>query len=249
MSFRTRIRSTFPYVIAIVGGFLLSYLIVAFFIFPAGIVPREARIPNVTGLLLNDATKRLAEVGFRGMVGESRFHAAAPKGTVLEQTPAAGSHDAEGATVNLVVSAGQKFVAVPAVIGLPRQEAEAALEAAGLDVGAVTEQPSTEPAGQVVASSPKQGASTPIPSSVRLVISAGMHVVIVPDLKGHTVQDAREMLARVGLALGDVSSPSMVNTDSATIASQQPAAGAEVAMGTRVSVQVSGVAAAPPGAR
>ena len=240
MSLRTRIRGSFPYAIAIAGGFLLAYLIVAFFIFPAGIVPREARIPNVTGLLLSDATKRLAEVGFHGMVGESRFHAAAPKGTVLEQTPAAGQHDAEGATVNLVVSAGQKLVAVPNVVGLQRQEAEAALEAAGLEVGPVTEQASTEAAGQVVASSPKEGVSTPVPTTVRLVVSAGMRVVVVPDLVGHTVQDAREMLARVGLALGDVSSPSMMDTDSAKVAHQTPAAGAEVAAGTRVSVQVSG---------
>lgn len=245
MSFRTQIRGTFPYLIAIVGGFLLAYLIVAFFVFPAGLVPREAKIPNVTGLLLDDANKQLAEVGFHGMVTESRFHAAAPKGTVLEQTPAAGKHDAEGATVSLVVSAGQKFVSVPNVIGMQQPDAQAALEAAGLDVGPVSEQVSAEPAGQVVALSPKEGTSTPIPTSVRLIVSSGMHVVVVPDLVGHTVQEARDMLNRVGLALGDVSSASMVDTDSAKVASQQPVAGSQVGIGSRVSVQVSGVALTP----
>lgn len=241
MSLRTGIRSTFPYAIAIVGGFLLAYLIVAFFVFPAGLVPREAKVPNVTGLLLDEANKQLAEVGFHGAVSESRFHAAAPKGTVLEQAPAAGKRDEEGATVGLVVSAGQKFVSVPSVVGMQQQDAQAALEAAGLDVGPVSEQVSAEPAGQVVASSPKEGTNTPIPTSVRLIVSSGMHVVIVPDLVGHTVQEAREILNHVGLSLGDVSSTLTVDTDSAKVTSQQPTAGSQVGMGARVSVQVSGV--------
>ena len=58
----------------------------------------------------------LAERGFRGQRGEERFHGGAPKGTVLEQTPAAGSHDVEGTVVTLVVSAGQNVVQVPVLL-------------------------------------------------------------------------------------------------------------------------------------
>ena len=107
MSIRTKIRGSIPYAISIIGGFLLAYLIVALVIFPSGVIPRDARVPNVTGLLFDDAAKRLAERGFRAERGEARPHPAAPKETVLEQSPAAGKHDVEGATVTLVVSAGQ----------------------------------------------------------------------------------------------------------------------------------------------
>jgi beta-lactam-binding protein with PASTA domain len=173
MSVRSGIRGLLPYVIAIVGGFLLAYLIVAFLVFPSGVVPRDTRVPNVTGLQFDDAVKRLAARGLHGERGEQRFHGAAPKGTVLEQFPASGAHDVEGATVTLAVSVGQKLIAVPQLVGMTRDEAETALEAAGLDLGEVTEKPNPAPRGQVIESHPNPGAQVATPSTVTLVVSAG----------------------------------------------------------------------------
>ena len=66
MSVRSRLRRTLPYAISIIGGFLLAYIIVAFFVFPSGVIPRDIRVPNVTGLPFDDASRRLAERGLRG---------------------------------------------------------------------------------------------------------------------------------------------------------------------------------------
>jgi beta-lactam-binding protein with PASTA domain len=112
MTVRTRLRGSLPYAVAIIGGFLVAYLIVAFLVFPSGVTSAEAKVPNVAGLLFDDAAKRLAEVGFKAARGEVRAHGGAPKETVLEQDPRAGVRDVEGATVTLVVSAGPD--AVPA---------------------------------------------------------------------------------------------------------------------------------------
>jgi beta-lactam-binding protein with PASTA domain len=106
VSLRTKFRGSLPYAVAVVGGFLVAYLIVAFIVFPSGVIPGNARVPNVTGLMYNDAAKRLAEVGFKAERGEARFHPASPKETVLEQDPRAGTRDPEGTPVTLVVSAG-----------------------------------------------------------------------------------------------------------------------------------------------
>jgi beta-lactam-binding protein with PASTA domain len=113
VSLRTKVRGSLPYAVAIVGGFLIAYLIVAFIIFPSGVVPGNARVPNVTGLMYKDAAKRLAEVGFKAQRGGSRFHSASPKETVLEQDPRAGTSDVEGTPVTLVVSAGVKPDSTP----------------------------------------------------------------------------------------------------------------------------------------
>ena len=59
MSWRGRLRRLLPYVIALVGGFLLAFLIVAFFVFPAGVIPQDVRVPNVIGLSLSDAEQQL----------------------------------------------------------------------------------------------------------------------------------------------------------------------------------------------
>ena len=60
MSFRTSLRRSLPYAVTIIGGFLLAYLIVAFLIFPSGVIPGDAKVPNVGGLLYDDAAKRLS---------------------------------------------------------------------------------------------------------------------------------------------------------------------------------------------
>src|SRR5471032_1728141 len=106
MSFRSRMRGSLPYVVAALAGFGLAFLIVAFFIFPAGVVPRDVKVPNVTGLTFDDAVQRLAQAGFKGEKGEERIDNASPKLTVLGQTPMPGTKDAIGSTVSLVVSGG-----------------------------------------------------------------------------------------------------------------------------------------------
>lgn len=166
-------RGWLPYAIAIVGGFLVAYLIVAFVIFPAGVIPGDAKVPSVTGLMFSDAAKRLGEVGFKAARGEARAHAASPKETVLEQDPRAGTRDAEGAIVTLVVSAGQQIAAVPAVVGLSQTDAQTLLESAGFELGQVTETTSSRPKGQVIESRPAAQSKAAIPSPVSIIVSSG----------------------------------------------------------------------------
>ncbi len=173
MSFRSKVRGSLLYAVAIVGGFLIAYLIVAFVIFPSGVIPGNAKVPNVAGLMFADASKRLAEVGFKAEHGESRFHPASPKETVLEQSPVAGTHDVEGTTVTLVTSAGQEIVSVPAIVGLNQTDAQTSLESAGFELGTVVQKPNNAPAGQVIASEPAPGAKASIPSAVSVTVSAG----------------------------------------------------------------------------
>lgn len=241
MSFRVRLRRSLPYAIAIIGGFLLAYLVVAFFVFPSGVIPRDIRVPNVTGLSFDDAGRRLAERGLRGVKGEERFHGASPKGTVLEQTPSAGSTDVEGASVTLVVSAGQQTAKVPAVNGLSRPDAERALEQAGFDVGDVTERPSNMPAGQVIEANPRSGSEATIPSPISLIVSAGPTVVLIPNVVGQSVSQARLLIENAGLTVSDVRTPTgeQVGDSAAVVVATVPAAGAQVAAGSRVSIQAN----------
>jgi beta-lactam-binding protein with PASTA domain len=104
MSVRTGLRRSLPYAVVIVGGFLVAYLIVAFVIFPSGVIPGNAKVPNVTGLLFDDAAKRLAAVGFKASRGDEEYREATPINTVLGQDPPAGVKEPEGSTVTLTVS-------------------------------------------------------------------------------------------------------------------------------------------------
>src|SRR5688572_28066256 len=175
-------RRAIPYVIAATAGFVFSYLIVAFFVFPATIIPSDRKVPNVVGMTYDDAAKRLTTDGFRSSTGEQRFHASAPAGTVLEQDPPAGSVEGKGAEIVLHVSSGQRRGEVPNVVGMTRQQAELAIENAGLDVGDVEEIRANTPRGTVSASRPVAGSRVTVPSSVTRAVIVGPLLLDLPLL-------------------------------------------------------------------
>ena len=137
MSWRGATRRLFPYVVAMSGGFMLAYLVVAFFIFPSGVVPKDEEVPSVVGLLYDDAEQELIRKGFKPERGETRFHGTAPRMTVLEQNPPPGSRELVGARVMLVVSGGAQLGRRPTAIRETRQQAVVAGEKAGLGGGHV----------------------------------------------------------------------------------------------------------------
>lgn len=239
MNWRGAIRRFIPYLIAIVGGFLVSYLIAAFVLFPSGVITQDIKVPNVIGLDLQTAEQRLVQAGFQAEQGETRFHATAPKGTVLDQNPPPGSTDASGAKVTLAISGGQRMGVVPNVVGMARPDAEKALDQAGFDLGDVTEQPDQTARGEVVDTRPRPGTETPIPGPVSLVLSAGPSTIQVPDVVGRSFAQARQLLTQLGLAVGDVASPNGGQpADGAQVTSQSPAAGAQVPAGAKITLHV-----------
>jgi serine/threonine-protein kinase len=158
---------------------------------------------------------------------------------VLDQTPPPGSREAANIHVTLVVSGGQRYGTVPGVVGMSRELALNALEVAGYDVGEVTERPSNQPRGAVIDSRPRPGTQAPMPSAVALVLSAGPTTVIVPDVVGRPLNDAKLLLRQVGLTTGDVQFGGAAVADAAAVVvSQSPPAGSQAATGSRVNLSV-----------
>ena len=242
MTWRGRLRRSMPFIVASVGGFLFAYLIVAFFVFPASVMPQDVRVPSVIGLTYADAVRQLEQKGLKGERGESRFHNSSPRGTVLEQTPIAESRETPGSRVRLIVSSGQRVGTVPGIIGMSREAALNALEVSGFDAGEVVERPSNEPRGAVIDSRPRPGAQAPMPSTVSLVLSAGPTTIIVPDLVGRPVNEASQLLRQVGLSVGDISyaTPNAIADAAAVVSAQSPPAGAQAGGGSRVNMTVGG---------
>jgi beta-lactam-binding protein with PASTA domain len=242
MNWRGRLRRSLPYLIASVGGFLVAYLVVAFFVFPASVMPQDVRVPSVLGLSYADAARQLEQKGLKAERGEARFHNAAPRGTVLEQSPIPEARETPGARVKLIVSSGQRIGTVPGVIGMSREAALNSLESAGFDAGEVVERPSNEPRGAVIDSRPRPGAQAPMPSAVSLVLSAGPTTIIVPDLVGRPMTEASQLLRQVGLSVGDISyaTPNAIADAGAVVSSQSPPAGAQATAGSRVNITVGG---------
>lgn len=101
-------------------------------------------------------------------------------GNIIRQSPLAGTHINAGDIVTLHMSIGpetdiieKKKVAVPNLIGMTREVAEASLAAYGLVAGTVTNVPSDSPEGTVIKQSPASGSKVDETSTVTLVLSSG----------------------------------------------------------------------------
>jgi RHS repeat-associated protein len=161
----------------------------------AAAVTVRIRVPDVVGQTQAQAEATIIAAGLVVGVVTSEFSDTVPAGTVIQQSPSAGTIVVAGTAVDLVVSLGPSAV-VPDVTGLTEAEAGAALGARGLVTGNVTtENSDTVPAGLVIRHSPVADTVVPRGSAVDLVISAG---VAVPVLSSIAVTPANASVARGG---------------------------------------------------
>jgi eukaryotic-like serine/threonine-protein kinase len=237
--FRSRLTRR-PIVTTAVLGFLLGFGGVAAWLLPGAFSKTESAVPNVVGLLFEDASARLKAAGFSVKTGEKLFHATAPKSSVLGQTPAPGVKALKGNEITLDVSLGAKKGTVPNVLGMTRDSAKSVLEAAGFDVSNdFTEKLNAQPRGEVIATSPRSGATVLQPATVRLTLSAGPDAVGVPSMIGMPVEDALALLGQLGLTAGTAKSDPNSSQPEGFVSAQRPAANAPVSPGATVTLTVS----------
>ena len=187
-------------------------------------------IPAVVGLSEDAATAVLQEAGFTVDVTDEKSDQAA--GTVLAATPDAGTRAAEGSAVSLTVAVART---VPAVVGLPQQEALDALAAEGLANVEVVEEKSNEADGTVIAVSPE--AETPLLSTDAVTLTVAVPYT-VPTVEGLTADEARAALEAEGYEVTtrwsyteDVAEGMALSTD--------PEAGTQLDTGSEVTLYVA----------
>jgi penicillin-binding protein 1A len=138
--------------------------------FPPPPPPAYALVPNVVGKKLERAEKLLAKANFTAQ-GE-RVNSTEPAGTVVGQTPGAGSRVEAGSLVTLEVSNGiAPKVRVPRVIGLSVDSAKERLQAAGLVV-AIDRKATTKKSQDGVVFDQAPNAGTRLKEGSRVVITA-----------------------------------------------------------------------------
>ena len=152
-----------------------------------------------------------------------------PGGKVVRSEPGPGDRVLRGRSITVVLSTGLPPVPVPSVARKDQDEAVAEVRQAGLRPQ-VTEQSSVEvEEGQVVSQDPAGGTAPP-GSVVRLVVSSGPAVVEVPDVRGLSIDDARQKLEAAGFEV-KVRSLRIGN-----VIAQSPKAGADRKQGTTVTI-------------
>jgi len=232
-------KRAFPYLILSVGGFLLAYVLLFLFAFPADVLPDDGRVPRVVGMSFEEAAAALDKAGFHALRGQTRFHRTTAANIVLEQDPPAGSLQKRGAEVTLAVSGGQATATVPQVSGSTQQKAQIAIENAGFQFGSVSQQTSDQPRGAVLGTDPPAGTTLELPATVSITLSQGPATVQIPDLTGRMLADARSALEQIGLRLGATTRDTSSFMPENTVLGQAPSPGTTVASGASVNLRIS----------
>lgn len=172
-------------------------------------VPESVVLPNLLAFRERDAVQRLAELGLR--VAEVLYvYAEQPSGTVVAQTPPAGSRVAPLDRLSISVSRGAVDTpfALPNLRGLPVEEAVVLLASLGVrQIERIPAAGAGRFAGEVTDQRPVAGAEVLASTPVALVFEVeGTAVVRVPDLRGRELWQAQLLLGEAGLALGAVRS-------------------------------------------
>src|SRR4051812_16811957 len=155
--------------------------------------PGAKQVPDVEGLGRHAARRDLTDAGFKVSEKHEESEDVA-KDHVIRSNPSAGSQLDLGSTVTIIVSTGPPQVEVPNVVGQQLDDARSSLGDAGFRV-TVTQQPSDQDPGTVLAQSPAGGSETDKGSSIALTVASKPEQVPVPDVTGETDTDAIRILS------------------------------------------------------
>lgn len=218
-------------------------------------------MPNLLGKTMTEAKIELKDLGIditlKGSESSSKYSA----GQIMEQNIAEGTKVEVGSSVEVTIagsgssgtsgsstsstaadstsSTTDTEVTVPNVVGKDETTARAAIEAAGLTVGTVTEAASdTVTSGLVISQTVAANTKTAKGTKVNLVLSSGASSVKVTDVIGHEQSRAEQELAAAGFQVS-VKEAYSSDVRSGLVISTTPDRGTPAKPGSTVTMTVS----------
>ena len=218
-------------------------------------------MPNLLGKTMTEAKIELKDLGIditlKGSESSSKYSA----GQIMEQNIAEGTKVEVGSSVEVTIagsgssgtsgsstsstaadstsSTTDTEVTVPNVVGKDEATARAAIEAAGLTVGTVTEASSdTVTSGLVISQTVAANTKTAKGTKVNLVLSSGASSVKVTDVIGHEQSRAEQELAAAGFQVS-VKEAYSSDVRSGLVISTTPDRGTPAKPGSTVTMTVS----------
>jgi len=222
-------------------GFVVLILLLDILIMPWFVSSPETTVPQVVGLQVSEAVKILEADGFEPLISDTSYGLQVPVGAVFFQKPDAGAVVKEGRTVFLFVSGGVSTITVPQLKGKSILDAKFALERLGLKLGRVERIPSSHPEDMIFDQQYAEGTLLKQGEFVGVTISVGRGggSIIVPDLIGKSLTEARKILADSSLIIGKINYQPSSTLLPNTILDQYPSSGNSLNSGNAVDLFVT----------
>ncbi|MEO0099775.1 MAG: TonB family protein [candidate division WOR-3 bacterium] len=165
------------------------------------------KVPDLTEKTEGEAIKILYPLGLKLVVAGEDYSPDIPLGRILRQSPSPNESLRKGETVKVILSKGEKLIAVPNLIGKELKEAERTLNSLGLKIKIEREDFSENiPANAVVDQNPPSGKNLKAGGVVEVVLSKGkkpavVKIIKVPPLIGKKKEEAEKIIADLNLRL------------------------------------------------
>jgi beta-lactam-binding protein with PASTA domain len=223
---------------------LLAVILLLFLMAAGGIVyffsssKPDIVVADVNGKPVAEAQKALEAQGFKVEL-ENKVDPSVKPGMVLRMDPVAGMKRKAGATITLVVSGTEKTVAVPKIVGLKQDQAEKLLSDKNLRIEKIEYKwDKTKQEGVILSQTPEENSQLGDNGAVNIVINKKEEkLVVLPDLKGMTLAEAKKKLEDLKLKVEVKEEDSDKNKN--TVVGMSPSVNDTITEGTTVVLMVS----------
>ncbi len=201
------------------------------------------RMPNVAGMSYNQAARILEDNGFSVKVASEYYNNAIPSGHIVNQMPLPASLVKKSRTVYVTLSRGKQLLEVPNLVGLTVRDARIALIRLGLSLNNAAYQFNDRiPVNIIFSQSLTAKQKVGFGARVDVSVSLGPEVVyvIVPDVEGKSLDEARRILGAAGFTVGEVTDGEVNDTFMpGTVIKQIPPPMDSVKTGTPINLTVT----------
>ena len=239
MALTTRVWSAGK-IVLLLGALAATYLLSAAASMRIALQAREVAVPDLTDRTANDATSAATALGLALNVDEiQRPDPKIGAGRIVAQEPSAGSVARRRRSIKVWLSAGQRRLTVPTLIGETERTASLRLTQNGLTLAGISEIRSDDyPQDAIVAQQPPAKATG---ETVSLLVNRGAHgsTYLMPDLIGVNGERAAEMLRAHEFRVALVGSAPYPGVAAGVVLRQSPQAGFQIGPSEPVSLEVS----------
>jgi len=222
-------KKLFKKILISLALFLLLFVVCNDFLLPWYVEHGTTiEVPDLVGLTFDQAVSSLDSVGLEARKGDVRPDKQHPEGTVIVQNPVFGHEVKKGRRVYLTLSGGEELVDIPSVRGRTLRDATFLLERTGLRIGEILHEPSDEyPENTIVAQGREPGTKGRKGSLIDVTVSLGPLAlsVVVPELIGRPLSEARRVLDSAGIPIGNVTTIPASDLLPNTVIEQYPHSG------------------------
>lgn len=198
-------------------------------------------VPNLVGMNLNDAIKKLQSIGLEYKIGGQLFSEKFPENTILSQTPQESLSVKQGRTIYLSVSKGNQKVEVPNLVGMTTRTAKIELMKQGLQFGNVAyDYSDLMGKDTIIYQNLQVGSMVPYGTEIDMVVSQGSNNnYTIPNLIGLKIDEAEKILNENGFVMGTITYSDNGTYTIGTIFEQLPYPGSVSPPGSHIDVKVS----------